>query len=335
MSDRCPFPNGGPPLNQDIAGTGVRISFYLQTLFLACLSARSHSIGEINGSLYTLIVTNIAMAVSALILGLQPNTGISFHDGVVVFYLLYLSWVTVFFALPSCNRFPEAERFSRNVRMVKLFSVVQSYTVFAFALTLLIKAASFGTNPACNENAVVVLFRPFSALHAGRIVCWILTVAIMVVYTFLILKDHLPSPLRTAYQRVRKISMYRPSVRPRAPEPILSPVGRPINVQFAPSQPYSVPAPSKPADEESEHDTYELPVAWDLVIELVIVAILWSLTVMNTELLITWNNFAPASSTAPSPWQFGQVLPMFLVILPLFNMVNAFWEHRLRPIHRH
>jgi hypothetical protein len=34
MSDRCPFPNGGPPLNQDIAGTGVRISFYLQTLFL-------------------------------------------------------------------------------------------------------------------------------------------------------------------------------------------------------------------------------------------------------------------------------------------------------------
>jgi hypothetical protein len=134
--------------------------------------------------------------------------------------------------------------------MVKLFSVVQSYTVFAFALTLLIKAASFGTNPACNENAVVVLFRPFSALHAGRIVCWILTVAIVVVYTFLILKDHLPSPLRTVYQRVRKISMYRPSVRPRAPEPILSPVGRPINVQFAPSQPYSVPAPSKPADEE-------------------------------------------------------------------------------------
>jgi hypothetical protein len=34
MSDRCRFADGGPPLNQDIAGTGVRISFYLQTLFL-------------------------------------------------------------------------------------------------------------------------------------------------------------------------------------------------------------------------------------------------------------------------------------------------------------
>jgi hypothetical protein len=173
-----------------------------------------------------------------------------FLSAVVVFYLLYLSWVTVFFALPSCNRFPKAERSSRNVKMVKLFSVVQSYTVFAFALTLLIKAASFGTNPACNENAVVVLFRPFSALYAGRIVCWVLTVIVMVVYTLLILKDHLPSPLKRAYQRVSKTSMFRPMVRPKAPEPILLPVEPPTNIRFAPIQPYNPPTPSKPADKE-------------------------------------------------------------------------------------
>ena len=33
MPDICPYV-GGPPLSQDIAGTGVRVSFYLQTLFL-------------------------------------------------------------------------------------------------------------------------------------------------------------------------------------------------------------------------------------------------------------------------------------------------------------
>ena len=46
----------------------------------ACLAARSDSLGEITGSLYTLIMTNIAMAVTAIIMGLEPNTGMSFHE---------------------------------------------------------------------------------------------------------------------------------------------------------------------------------------------------------------------------------------------------------------
>jgi len=140
-------------------------------------------------------------------------------SAIVVFYLLFLSWVTVFFALPSCNRFSEADRSASNVKMLKYFSVVQSYTVFAFALTLLIKATSFGTAPACNSNAVVVLLRPFSALHAGRIVCWILTIIVIVAYTLITLKDHLPSPLKRAYQRVRKITVWKPMVKEKVPDP--------------------------------------------------------------------------------------------------------------------
>lgn len=30
----CPYSNGAPPLNSDISGIGVRLSFYFQTLFL-------------------------------------------------------------------------------------------------------------------------------------------------------------------------------------------------------------------------------------------------------------------------------------------------------------
>jgi hypothetical protein len=110
--------------------------------------------------------------------------------------------------------------------MLKFFSVVHSYTVFAFALTLLIKATSFGITPECNLNAVVVLFRPFSALHAGRIVCWVLTVIVVVVYTLITLKDHLPSPLKRAYQRVRNTRVWRPVIRERDPDPELPPVER-------------------------------------------------------------------------------------------------------------
>ena len=57
---------------------------------------------------------------------------------------------------------------------------------------------------------------------------------------------------------------------------------------------------------EQQTGAYELAVAWDLAIELIVVVILWSLTVMNTELLIRWNRFAPPNGSQ-SPWQFGQV----------------------------
>ncbi|KAJ7118143.1 hypothetical protein C8R44DRAFT_878772 [Mycena epipterygia] len=36
-------------------------------------------------------------------------------------------------------------------------------------------------------------------------------------------------------------------------------------------------------------------------------------------------------NTTPS-WQFGQVLPMFLIVLPLPNLVNAFLDFGLRPL---
>lgn len=87
----------GPPLNADISGIGVRTSFYLQTLFLGTrasfvrfywelisrlgfLSARSGSIYEIAGALYTLMSTNAAMGITGLILGLKPIPEISLQE---------------------------------------------------------------------------------------------------------------------------------------------------------------------------------------------------------------------------------------------------------------
>ncbi|KAJ6554329.1 hypothetical protein B0H19DRAFT_144969 [Mycena capillaripes] len=75
-------------LNTDISGIGVRISYYLQTLFLGFLSARSGSLDEITGALYTLMATNSAMAVTGLILGLKSEPEISFQDAIIMIYLL-------------------------------------------------------------------------------------------------------------------------------------------------------------------------------------------------------------------------------------------------------
>jgi len=87
-------------MNTDIGGLGVRISFYMQTIFLggcyspllhltlnprhvlqlAALSARSEKLEENMGALSTLIATNMAMAVTALILGLRPEPEMSFQE---------------------------------------------------------------------------------------------------------------------------------------------------------------------------------------------------------------------------------------------------------------
>ena len=96
MNSSCPN-GGGPPLNNDISGIGVRVSFYIQTLLLGALSTpfsmfhskaspsailctRSGSLDEIMSAMYTLISTNMAIAVTALILGLKPNPEISLHE---------------------------------------------------------------------------------------------------------------------------------------------------------------------------------------------------------------------------------------------------------------
>jgi hypothetical protein len=104
MSDSCAN-SGGPPMNTDISGIGVRVSFYLQTVFLGntlfschlvlfqsstnpgCLSARSTSPEEVAGALYTLLATNTGMAVTALILGFKSRPEISLHECVPSFFI--------------------------------------------------------------------------------------------------------------------------------------------------------------------------------------------------------------------------------------------------------
>ncbi|KAJ7476766.1 hypothetical protein FB451DRAFT_1243901 [Mycena latifolia] len=318
MAMACP--NGVPPMNTDISGIGVRVSFYLQTLFLSCLCARSGDMNEIASALYTLLATNTAMAVTALILGLKPAPDISFHDALVVFYLLYLSWVTVCFSLPACARL------RGNVRMLHFFSIIQSYTVFAFAFAMLITARSFGYTPGCNPKAVVVVFRPFSALTSGRIVAWVITVLVVAVYTGILVKDHMPPAKKLVPQWIQKrVTKQVPATEPdlpmASPEVVPPPQSAPGGIVSGKVQYRARQPPDRPME-------YDLQIAWHLVIEIVVVLILWGLTVMNTELLIRWNKFPPSNSA--SSWQFGQVLPMFLVVLPLANLINAFRDFGLR-----
>lgn len=178
---------------------------------IACLSARSGSLDEITGSLYTLVATNVAMAVTAFILGFKRNAEVTLQEyvaclfsklnfysrnlrclsplysAIVVLYLLTLSWAAVFFSLPSYNRFRKSDR------TLKYLSIVQSYILFGFAFAVLVKANSgFGSMPICNVGARVAIFRPFNILPVGRILALVAMSIVIAIYSTLTAVDYYP-----------------------------------------------------------------------------------------------------------------------------------------------
>ncbi|KAJ6549847.1 hypothetical protein B0H19DRAFT_951909, partial [Mycena capillaripes] len=230
-------------------------------------------------------------------------------------------WVTIYFSLPANTRFPG------KVKMLHLCSVIQSCILFAFAFAMLGTATTFGPTPECNHNAVVVLFRPFAALDVGRILFLVLTALVVIIYGGIIYKDWKDSFKRLGGRMNRRLTKKK---RPNEEIDINN---------YAEALPAAEPAPCNAPEPENTANrapdtqiygyTYRYNVDEKVVLNIIVVLILWALAVMNTELLIRWNHFA-VSDDSQSQWQFGQILPMFLVVLPLISLVNAFMESGFR-----
>ncbi|KAH8103729.1 hypothetical protein DFH11DRAFT_1653467 [Phellopilus nigrolimitatus] len=282
----CLLSDGGPAMNTDINGSGVRISFYLQALFLACLA------------LYTSVATNIAMSVTSLILGFKPSPGISFHDAIVVLYLLALSWASVFFSLVSYNRFVKGDR------SLKYFSILQSYILFAFAIAVLRTAPHFGYAAPCNSHAVVVIFRPFRALHTGVNAAWVLVTVAILVYTI---------ARRRCLSRQRTLTRADPgsaelgeagrgTCSASAPSGVSGRASSCANVAEVKVKNKKLKKMKKKKTRGKHGGTISTRkaacVSGDIVIKLAIILILWALAVLNIELLIIKNNFLDSAGTS-------------------------------------
>ncbi|KAF7333036.1 hypothetical protein MVEN_02410000 [Mycena venus] len=286
-------------LNSDISGIGVRISYYLQTLFLGCLSARSGSLDEIAGALYTLMATNAAMAVTGLILGLKPAPEISFQDGVIMIYLLSMGWITVVAALASCSRLSDE--------------------------TNTLQAASFGADSAeCNQEAIAVIFRPFSALRHGRILGWCIIGFMFVAYTTMTFRDY------TA--RIKQKLQKQKAREERTPLPSVH--QDPPTSEYFKRSDVPVPAAGKttPRRQATYYGTATPLIDRPLLVILFFILIIWAFLVLNTELVVHW--YQPTQENSVSNWQFGQILPMFLTLLPLINMISAFNQFGIKPTTR-
>ncbi|KLO07182.1 hypothetical protein SCHPADRAFT_945490 [Schizopora paradoxa] len=285
------LPLGCPPsLNVDVSGVEIRVSFYAQAFLLALLCIRSGSSDEISGSLSTLIGTNIIMVITSLILGFREDPEMTLQDGLIVLYLLSISWIAICVAMTTFNRFKD------HNQKLSYLSIFQSYLVFAFAIALLAKWKNFGSTPECNSEVVVFIFRIFNAIHVGRKAGWAVVITALVLYTGMMIVGY-PRTIRSAIAKVRSSGSMtggnlEEGKRNRICEPDLEFSGR-------------------------------------IVLQIIFIVILLPLAIVNTELLVKRNRSAPESHSQEQ-WAFGQVIPVFLIAHPLVKVLSAFKKYGLR-----
>ncbi|EIN08101.1 hypothetical protein PUNSTDRAFT_135616 [Punctularia strigosozonata HHB-11173 SS5] len=364
-----------PNPNTDVSGIGVRISFYLQSVLLSLLAARSASADEITDALSTLIITNLALCVTTMVQSLEDQ--LALYDGLMVCYLLTGSWFAIFFALPQYNRYKKSDKW------VKLLAVGQSYVVFVTVLSIFGTSPVFGNDHECNDRRSVVIFAPFDAVTKGRIAGLALYGALALFYTILVWNDYnhtatLKRALRSARNGEMKARILRkiPTSRARNLDPPMPEVPM-VNVQSAstsnlgnaiygypslgnggphpgrsrassktsygsgtaPRQrhplapdPPQVPTPTskkdrKPKRNDNSNPEYRPNVDGRVILNLTLIVTASAIAIVNTELFRHFNH----PDDADRDWGFGQILPMFLVVLPAQRTLRVFWEQRLGP----
>jgi hypothetical protein len=137
-------------------------------------------------------------------------------SAIIIIYLLSMAWITVIAALASCNRL------SDDTKILQLVSVIQSYVIVAFAFAVVGKATGFGQSPECNQEAVAVVFHPFSALKVGRIFGGCLVGLMAFAYTIMTARDY-TAQVRKKVRESKQSPEEGASLPSIPPEPVRTP----------------------------------------------------------------------------------------------------------------
>ncbi|KLO20387.1 hypothetical protein SCHPADRAFT_934248 [Schizopora paradoxa] len=288
-----------PQLNTDVSGIGVRVAFYLQALFMALLSAQSTSLEETVASLYTIVVTNLAMLVTAFTLGFKSEKEITLQDALIIIYLLAMSWVALYVAFPSYLHL------RGDSIDLEILAILQSYLFGAFALAVFIDIKSFGSSPNCNPGAFLsILFIRVRAIEIGRVIFLAFILICLVLYTLMTFGDYVPT--------IKELWRWPRGTIGEAKDPHarLESDGRTLV-----------------DGEDIPPEKANVEIGWRLV-QTALILIVWGVGVAHTELLIEWNE-PEESPEEDTILEFAQMLQLFLVLIPLMSVVKMVHRHPL------
>ncbi|KLO09393.1 hypothetical protein SCHPADRAFT_567879 [Schizopora paradoxa] len=291
-----------PPMNSDISGIGVRLSFYIQTWFLSIFSVWSTSFEDTEASFTSLISISLAMSITFFSSGFKNNPTVTLQDGLVVSYLLAMSFLSITFSSTSYNRFIGSKK------IVHVLSVIQALLIFGSFFALLAKMKSFGSSQSCNSEALVFFFRSFKALKYGQVVGSVFASIAFICYVVITWKD------------------IRPASRSNQPQ---------ITRSSSNSEGQnSASASSRNSSRLITHrHTLLNPTKWDtsVALKIAFVSVSEAICIWNTELLIRRNK---PIADSDSQWQFGQILALVMLIQPMIGFYNYCVKSRTNLDHQ-
>ncbi|KAF7303292.1 Ketopantoate reductase-like protein [Mycena kentingensis (nom. inval.)] len=306
--------------NPDIAGIGVRSSFYAQAFLLVILVDRSWQDAPI--ALWTFIGTSFGLTI-ATVVQYCSYTQLTLFQALQVSNLVWLANFGTWIALASYSRQRAASRKGgRSLDYnVKFGAIIQ--TLFSMALTLYMWATAhtFGAHSECSHLIIFMVFAVQTpALGAGRIVGLVASSVLTAAYITVTLHELF------SYRKKRKKRVTEPELpsSPGFPEMQL-----PRMLSFAGSQQSSHPstglsqqATRRPRRRRWSHEIDPMLVG---ILLCQIAAFIYF--VVSSELLLTYNN--NESRSALAQWGFGQILALIVVLPSALSVIGALKEHGL------
>ncbi|KAF8512619.1 hypothetical protein BU17DRAFT_96149 [Hysterangium stoloniferum] len=172
-SDPC---NNALQYNSDIAGIGVRISFYIQVCLLVPAAKRSHA--DAVNAIWTLCATSLGLNISALIQ--VSNGNLSLLEGILVIQLALFAVFGMYMALAAYSRSKGKDT------LAKVAAVAQTYFSLTLAVVLWVEAPRIPLSHCLQSSEIkfVILFGlALPAQKSGRIVSLAFSSLILMVYT--------------------------------------------------------------------------------------------------------------------------------------------------------
>ncbi|KAF8512055.1 hypothetical protein JB92DRAFT_2930646 [Gautieria morchelliformis] len=300
----------------DVAGVGVRLSFYFQNFFLVLLVDRSYEDAE--NALWTFIATSFGLTVAALV---QVGLGnLNFVEGILASQLAWLANLGTFLALASYSRSKGKDN------LIKVAAVLQGYFSMILTIVMWTWCAHFSQRSPCNhEIKFTFLFGvDLPALGAGRTVALVCASLMMALYTGVTLTECM------AWRRNR---MSRLSVRDT--------VGREVDVELSPRVVHKGSIisghhqrknsamsqsrrrhPSGPSRQQWLGTDVD-PIFLGIFLTQVII---FAYFISTTEKIV---NQKHVHVSGTNQWGFGQVLALVVVIPSVISLVRAMRRNRI------
>lgn len=220
---------------------------------------------------------------------------------------------------------------------------------------MIAKASIFGYTPVCNTHAVAVIFGSFNALHVGRIVGSVLLAIAFVAYTCLLVWDYSPywrqhsCPKQNPTIEGKGNSVDLPQLRfsyPRRSEfrkDSFRNAERGLDLDYASIKERT--EESRIIDAFAQEHLEEIirkkgnhgsqPTKYfdqALFVCIMLFIILWTLLVMNIELLVKSSRFSNGSGDVASQFQLGQVSQFFFYIFDRLNLRFLIYRYSCFPL---